>query len=139
VDEDGNFSDFSNGFELITITDTNPRFYGEFKSSVDDEAIRAKLSGKNMYEVTLRNSGGLVTPIIIEWTFKDGSKETEMIPAEIWRYNEEKITKVFTKDQEVTNITIDPLLETADVNTDDNYFPKRESESKFNKFKEGEK
>ncbi len=137
VDEDGNFSDFSNGFELITITDTNPRFYGEFKSTVDDEAIRAKLSGKNMYEVTLRNSGGLVTPIIIEWTFKDGSKETEKIPAEIWRYNEERITKVFTKDQEVTNITIDPLLETADVNTDDNYFPKRESESKFDKFKEG--
>ena len=30
-------------------------------------------------------------------------------------------------------------LETADVNTDDNYFPKRESESKFDKFKEGEK
>ncbi len=139
VDEDGNYSDFSNGYEILTITDTNPRFYGEFKSTVDDDAIRAKLAGKNMYEITLKNTGGLVTPIIIEWTFKDGSKETDKIPAEIWRYNEEKITKVFTKAKEVTNITIDPLLETADVNTDDNYFPKRESESKFDKFKEGEK
>ncbi len=83
VDADGNYADFSNGYELITITDTNPRFYGEFKSSVDDEAIRAKLAGKNMYEVTLSNSGGLVTPVIIEWTYADGSTEREKIPAEI--------------------------------------------------------
>jgi len=34
-----------------------------------------KLKGKNLYELTLKNKGGLVTPIIIEWTFADGSKE----------------------------------------------------------------
>jgi len=137
VDAEGNNIDFSGGFETVTITDTNPRFYGEFKSTVDDDAIRAKLAGKNMYEIKLRNTGGLVTPVIVEWTFTDGSKEIDYLPAEIWRMNEKEITKVFTKDKEVTNITIDPNLETADVNTDDNYFPKRNTESKFDKFKEG--
>jgi len=139
VDSDGNNIDFSGGYETLTITDTDPRFYGEFKSSIDDDAIRAKLAGKNVYELKLKNSGGLVTPVIIEWTYEDGTKEIERIPAEIWRKNEKEVTKVFIKDKDVINITIDPNLETADVNTDDNYFPKRNSESKFDKFKEGEK
>ena len=137
LDEDGNYTDFSNGYELITITDTNPGFYGEFRNTINDDEVRAILAGKNMYEVTLKNTGGLVTPVIIEWTYKDGTIEIEQIPAEIWRYNEEQVTKVFTKDKEVVNITIDPHLETADTNVEDNYFPKRETDSKFKKFKEG--
>ena len=137
LDEYGNYTDFSNGYELITITDTNPGVYGEFRNTINDDEVRAILAGKNMYEVTLKNTGGLVTPVIIEWTYKDGTKEVERIPAEIWRYNEEQFTKVFTKDKEVVNITIDPFLETADTNVEDNYFPKRETESKFEKFKEG--
>ena len=137
LDEYGNYTDFSNGYELITITDTNPGFYGEFRNTINDDEVRAILAGKNMYEVTLKNTGGLVTPVIIEWTYKDGTTEIEQIPAEIWRYNEEQVTKVFTKDKEVVNITIDPHLETADTNVEDNYFPKRETDSKFKKFKEG--
>jgi hypothetical protein len=139
LDEDGNFTDFSNGYELVTITDTNPRFYGEFKNQINDDEVRGKLAGKNIYEVTLKNSGGLVTPVIVEWTYADGEKEIEKIPAEIWRYNEEEVTKTFFKDKEVVNITIDPKEETADVNVEDNYFPKREGASKFDKFKEGGK
>ena len=119
------------------MTDTDPRFYREFQNSVDDDAIRAKLAGQNVYEVTLTNSGGLVTPVIIEWTYADGEKETEKIPAEIWRYNESQVTKVFFKEKEVVNITIDPMEETADTNLEDNHFPKREEASKFDKFKEG--
>jgi len=137
VDDEGNYKDFSNSYELITITDTNPRFYGEFRNTINDDEVRAKLAGKNMYEVTLTNTGGLVTPLIIEWTYTDGSTEIERIPAEIWRYNETEVTKVFVKDKEVTNITMDPFLETADTNTDDNYFPKREPKSRLENFKEG--
>ena len=59
------------------------------------------------------------------------------MPAEIWRMNESQVTKVFAKDKEVANIVIDPNLETADVKTENNYFPKREVPSKFEKFKEG--
>jgi hypothetical protein len=46
-----------------------------------------------------RNKGGLIMPVIIEWTFKDGSKEIERLPAEIWRLNETRVTKVFAKGQ----------------------------------------
>jgi hypothetical protein len=129
------YDNFNNGPEPITITDTDPRFYGEFKSRIDDKAIRQKLKDKNIYEVTVSNKGGLVMPIIIEWSYKDGSKEIERIPAEIWRTNESKVTKVFVKDKEVSSVIIDPKQEISDVKTDDNVFPRVEKPSKFDDFK----
>lgn len=134
-DEKGNNTDFSNGPENLIITDTPNRYYGEYMNTVDDEAIRKKNANKNFYELTLKNNGGLVMPIIIEWNYTDGTKEIEMIPAEIWRSNESKVTKVFAKDKEVASIVIDPELRTADVNTDNNVFPKQESKSKLEEFK----
>ena len=131
--------DFSNGPQEFTMLNTPSKFYGEFENKIDDNTIRKKLEGKNLYEVTLKNTGGLVSPVIIEWTFKDGSKEIERIPAEIWRTNEKEVKKIFVKDKEVTNIAIDPNLETADVNVTDNVFPKKKVESKFDQLKKNPK
>ena len=99
-----------------------------------------KLDNKNIYEVTLSNKGGLVMPVVIQWTYKDGSKEIERIPAEIWRVNEQKISKVFIKEKEVVDVTIDPLNEITDVNTQNNVFPKRpDAGTKFDEFKKKSK
>jgi hypothetical protein len=128
----GNFNDGPQEFSLI---ETKPQFYGEFTSRIDDKAIMKKLQGKNIYEVTLSNKGGLVMPVIIEWTYKDGTRELEKIPAEIWRINENKVSKVFVKEKEVTNVMLDPNMETADINIEDNIFPKVQKDSKFDQFK----
>jgi len=129
------YSDFSNGPEPFSLVSTDVRLNGEFRSRVDDKAIMQKLAGKNIYEVTLSNKGGLVMPVIIEWTFADGTKETEKIPAEIWRVNEQKATKVFVKEKEVVNVVLDPRQELTDVNMLDNVFPKRTESTKFDEFK----
>ena len=71
---------------------------------------------------------------MIQWTYKDGSTETETIPAEVWRLNEQKITKVFIKDKEVTHIMLDPNFQLADVDVSNNAFP-RKAESKFDQFR----
>lgn len=128
--------DFSQGPQPLHLLPTDQRYYGEFLSRVDDQKIMSKLADKNIYEVTIVNKGGLVMPVIIEWTYKDGSRETEKIPAEIWRLNEHRVTKVFVKDKEVTHVMIDPNLETADVNLEDNLFPKVSEPSRFDQFKE---
>ena len=128
-------TDFSGGPKDFVMINTPERFYGEFKNRVDDNSIRKKLEGKNIYEVTLKNTGGLVTPLVIEWTFKDGSKEIENIPAEIWRTNENEVKKVFVKEKEVVSMVIDPNQETADVNIEDNAFPKKPVENKFDQLK----
>ena len=102
------------------------------------EAQRFFLGGsKNLYELTFSNKGGLLMPIIIEWTFKDGTKEIDRIPVQVWRKNENKVTKTFMKDKEVASILIDPLRETADINTANNSWPAFTEPSKFQLFKNG--
>ena len=128
-------SDFSQGPGSIVLTDMDPRFYGEFKNRVDDQAIREGYADANFYEVKLTNKGGLVSPVIIQWTYKDGSTEIEKLPAEIWRKNENEITKVFSKSREVASVTIDPDKMTADIDTGNNHFPKKATPSKFEQFK----
>lgn len=127
-------SDFSNGPEEFTLINTPDQLNGEFKSRIDDNAVRKKLEGKNIYQLKFRNVGGLVTPLVIEWTYKDGSKEIERVPAEVWRINESEITKVFVKEKEVVNIVVDPNAELADVEVKNNAFPKK-ADSKFDQFK----
>jgi hypothetical protein len=129
-------ADFSNGPKEFTLANTPQQFYGEFRSEVNDNSIRQKLDGKNIYELTFTNKGGLVTPLVIEWTYKDGSKEVEKIPAEVWRINETRITKVFVKQKEVTNIVLDPNFELADIDVSNNMFP-RKAESQFDRFRKG--
>ena len=127
--------DFSNGPSYFSVIPTDARFNGEFQNKIDDKAVVSKLENKNFYEITLTNKGGLVMPVIIQWNYKDGSKETEKIPAEIWRTNESKITKVFMKEKEVANVIIDPDKETSDINVDDNSFPRSAQPSKFDELK----
>ena len=97
---------------------------------------KTDLAGKkNMYELTFSNKGGLVMPIIIEWTFKDGTKEVDRIPVQIWRKNENKVIKTFLKDKEVASIKLDPMRETADINESNNTWPAIETPSSFQLFK----
>ncbi|MBS1935949.1 MAG: M1 family peptidase, partial [Bacteroidetes bacterium] len=100
-----------------------------------DEATKQKIAGKQFYELQFSNKGGLVMPLIIEWTYKDGTKEVERIPAQVWRKNETHITKVFMKDKEVESIKLDPNRETADIDDTNNSWPKVTTESKFQVFK----
>jgi hypothetical protein len=100
-----------------------------------DEATKAKYANRNLYELSFSNKGGLVMPIIIEWTFADGTKEIERIPAQVWRQNEMKLVKTFIKSKEVTSIKIDPMRETADINEANNGWNTMPESSKFTIFK----
>jgi len=84
------------------------------------EEEKARLSSKHFYELSFSNKGGLVMPLIIEWTYKDGTKEVERIPAQVWRLNENRVTKFYMKDKEVASIKLDPMRETADINESNN-------------------
>ena len=100
-----------------------------------DEATKAQIENKHFYEIKFSNKGGLVMPIIIEWVYKDGTKEYEKIPAQIWRKNENSITKLFVKDKEVAEIKLDPMKETGDIDESNNTWPKELKPSRFQVFK----
>ncbi len=128
-------TDFNSGPLPLTVINTPDANYGQFLSRLDDNKVRKNLEGKNLYQLKFKNNGGLVSPIIIEWTYKDGTKEIEKLPAEIWRLNEQEVTKVFVKDKEVAGIVVDPNAETADVDTSNNSFPKKQEVNKFDQLK----
>ena len=130
-------NDFSNGPEMISVIPTADASYGQYLSRINEEELQASLADKNMYVLTFKNLGGLVMPIIIEWTYADGTTEREVLPAEVWRHNESEYKHSFLKEKEVVSIAIDPDQELPDVDMNNNIFPKVEGENAFDKFKKG--
>jgi len=94
-----------------------------------------KYGDKHFYELTFSNKGGLVMPIILEWTFEDGTTEIETIPVEIWRKNEEKFTKAFVKGKKVKEVKLDPFEQIADIDTSNNTPEVSDTPSRFKVFK----
>ncbi|NAS29397.1 M1 family peptidase [Flavobacteriaceae bacterium R38] len=133
--EGQNRRDFSGGAEVISMVATPDNSYGGFLSRVDEPEIRKQLEGKNIYEVAIKNVGGLVMPVTIEWVYTDGTKEIDRLPATIWRLNEHEVKKTFVKSKEVKEVNLDPNFEFADTDTKNNSFPKVDQESDFDKFK----
>ena len=96
---------------------------------------KAKYADKFFYELNFSNKGGLVMPIIVEFTFKDGTKSIDRIPAQIWRLNEQKTSKFYVQNKEVASIKIDPMRETADIDETNNTWGAGAAPSKFQLFK----
>jgi len=88
------------------------------------DAEKEKYGNVHLYEINFSNKGGLVMPIIVEFTFADGSKQTERIPAQIWRKNENRVTKLFMTNKKAVSIKLDPMRETADIDETNNVWPK---------------
>ena len=112
--------------------------YVEFLESLNDDEKALLNSNKNYYELQFSNIGGLVMPVILEFTYADGTSEVIRIPAEIWRRNSEIIKKVFIVEKEIISVKLDPFLETADVNMNNNYWPARYEPTRFELYKLGE-
>jgi len=91
---------------------------------------------KYFYNITFEKPGGLVMPIIVEYTYADGTSKTETYPAQIWRLNDNQVSKAIASKKEIVSIKIDPNLETADVETSNNSWPKEVKQSQFDQFKD---
>lgn len=100
-----------------------------------DQNSQINFADKHLYELSFSNKGGLVMPIILEWTYADGTKEVERIPAQIWRKNESGVKKLFIKSKEVKGIRLDPMRETADTDESNNSWPQLAGTTKFQLFK----
>ncbi|MEZ2415930.1 M1 family metallopeptidase [Muriicola sp. E247] len=101
-----------------------------------EERARVK-EPKYFYEVTFDKPGGIPMPLIVEYTYSDGSSEQVTYPPEIWRKNDAEFRRVIASQTEIVAITVDPRAETADIDVTNNSWPKKESPSEFNQFKEG--
>jgi hypothetical protein len=85
-------------------------------------ADKAKLQNINAYQIDFKNIGGLVMPIILEFTFEDGTKLNDKLSAQIWRKNEQKVSRTYYLDKKLKSIQLDPMRETADIDLTNNFW-----------------
>jgi hypothetical protein len=136
VDQNPVTRDKYNDDNPYAVTPEDEKKYEEYKKNLTPEEQKLLNETNYFYELTVENVGGLIMPVIFEFTFEDGTKQIERIPAEIWKMSEASASKVFRFGKKVTNIALDPLLETADVELNNNFWPTRNVPSQFELFKQ---
>ena len=131
--------DFYTNYDPFSTNILDREDYRKYLRNLDAEEKEILNSNKNYYEIQFSNKGGLIMPIILEFEFIDGSTEVIRIPAEIWKQNNEIIKKLFILDKELINVKLDPFLEAADVDMNNNYWSPRMEPTRFQLFKQGER
>lgn len=135
IEADPTLNDFYTTTDPFMVLELDKVEYEERVAQLSEDEKALLASSKNYYEITFRNEGGLVMPLILQFEYEDGTKEIRRIPAEIWKMSEPTVTKVFMTEQPAAQITLDPMLETADVDMEDNYWPPRPQPTRFELFK----
>jgi len=138
TDQDKNARDFYWSYARGTVKVDSTPTKMEFGRQIEQlpAAEQAKYAGKYFYEVNFSNKGGLIMPVIVEFTYKDGTKKLDRIPAQIWRHNEKNGSKFYVEDKEVASIKLDPMRETADIDESNNVWGGEAKPSKFQLFKQ---
>ena len=134
-DQDPTLKDFYSDYDKFNVTVLDKNEYQKYLDGLGPEEKAMLESGMNYYEITIERIGGLVMPIIVSLEYTDGTADVYRIPAEIWRYGDMKVSKVFKSQKDLQQILLDPFLETADINTNNNVFPEKQNISRFELFK----
>ncbi len=128
---DTSLRDFYTEYNPLDVSVLDRQKHQEYLNSLSEEERQFLNSGTNYYELTFQNKGGLVMPLILKFTFEDGSTQEKTIPAEIWRLRHHEVSKIFVFDKILQEVELDPYLETADTDRSNNYFPPRPQKSRF--------
>jgi len=134
-EKDHKLDDFYSSYDEFSVTEKERKRYDKFKDGLNDDEKEILRENKHFYELRFSNIGGLVMPLIIDFTFENNEHEIIKIPAEIWISNNYNISKVFAFDKKVINIELDPFRETADTDRNNNYWPEQMEPSKFELYK----
>lgn len=142
IDKNKDVSDFHDKNDRFTVTNKERNKYQQFLADLEDkerEALqRAIKEDQNYYVVDFSNIGGLVMPILLEVTYDNDKKELMHFPAETWRRSPHKVSKLIVTDREIKSLTLDPKWETADVDIENNFYPRRIVPTRIEAFKKEE-
>ena len=127
--------DFYNSYDELAVTPDDRKAFERYLKKLDAQERKLLESKQKFYVVDLENVGGLVMPVILDLEFEDKSHREVRIPAEIWRRNNKRVSKLIITTKPVKTVTLDPHLETADVDLTNNHFPRKVVKSRFQLFK----
>ena len=135
-EKDDNIDDFYGKRDVFKVDALDLKEYQDFKGDLDDDKIKLLNAGYFFYELSFENVGGLVMPLIIKVSYMDQTSEIIRIPAEVWRAKEYNISKVFILEKEVESFQLDPFLETADTDLQNNSWPRKVIPSRYELFQQ---
>ena len=135
VDAHPELKDFYNEHDDFTVTNKERNKYNETVDALEPWEKALLAQGKHLYLVDFSNLGGLVTPLVLEIELKSGKRYIERVPAEVWRYSSNKITKLIVTDEPMVGLTQDPYWETADIDVSNNAWPRKITPSRVELFK----
>ena len=128
--------DFYNENDEFTITNKDRNTFNETKDQFEDWEEQLRNQQGFAYVLEFSNLGGLVMPLILQLDYTDGSSEMVTIPAEIWRANPKHTSTLLWRDKKLTQVTLDPHWQTADVDLTNNSYPRRILPSRLELFKD---
>ncbi len=131
IDAFPELKDFYDEYDKFALTREAREAYAKLLKDLPDDDRALLQSGLNFYVLDLENIGGMVMPVLLQMTYKDGSMEELHIPAEIWRKNNKEVSKLLISTREVTSFLVDPHAETADTDKENNVFPRLARESRI--------
>jgi hypothetical protein len=131
--------DFYNEHDKFTATNAKRNSYNKKHKNLAQWEKDLLVNDDKFYIIDFTNKGGLVMPILLDISYVDGSIEHLRLPAEIWRRNTKNVSKMIIRDKEIKEIALDPNWETADVDVNNNYWPARPIESRFEIYKKKKK
>jgi len=135
ADRDSTLKDFYYSYDGDVVSSNDKEKFNQMMNDLSEEEKEMMKDEHHYYEIAFTNHGGMVMPLIVEFTFADGEKEIQQIPAEIWRRGNTQVKKVFVTDRRATNIVLDPYLQTADVDLSNNSWPAQKVPSRFELYK----
>lgn len=135
-EKDENIDDFYGKRDIFKVDALDLKEYQDLKGELDDDKIKLLNAGYFFYELSFENVGGLVMPLIIKVSYMDQTSEIIRIPAEVWRAKEYNISKVFILEKEVESFQLDPFLETADTDLQNNSWPRKVIPSRYELFQQ---
>ncbi len=138
VEADSTMRDFYNSYDRFAVSASDKQKSEQYKAGLTEEERNLLESNMNYYVIKVKNKGGLPMPVIVKMEFEDGTDEIVRIPAEIWRLNDKEVRKTIPTKKKVKKFTLDPFYEIADIDADNNSFPREpEKPTKFQVFKQG--
>ena len=134
-EKDKGLEDFYTSYDPFKATEKEIKKYEDFRAKLNKDETKILKDNSHFYEINFKNIGGLVMPIILDFTLSDNTHKYFKIPAEIWKTNNKDISKMFAFEKSVKQIELDPYLETADTDRSNNFWPEKIEPSKFELYK----
>ena len=127
--------DDNENFNEIQPFELSPNLKNYLEENFTQKELSKFSSTNYFYEISFNKPGGLVMPIIVEYTYEDGTSFREKYPAQIWRKNDSEYKRVLVSSKKIVGVQIDPDEKTADVNSTNNIWPRKINETNFDKFR----